>query len=220
MNQQCPRCSAGCRSEDRFCQSCGYQLHTYSTPAQAVPAGAIPAGAIRAGQVAYPGYRPIPKSRYEKAPLGDRFWASVLDGLIGLGLTLPTLICFLFAMQKSNDYDSYDRGGAAMLILLGFFFYLLPLTYSLIKDGLGQGQSWGKRNMYLMVVDVNDNKPCTIGQSMGRNIISTLICLVPFIGWLVEPIIVLSSADGRKLGDQAACTQVIHLDQYDAPAQY
>jgi uncharacterized RDD family membrane protein YckC len=130
------------------------------------------------------------------------------------------LICFLFAMQKSNDYDSYDRGGAAMLILLGIFFYLLPLAYSLIKDGLGQGQSWGKRNMYLMVVDVNDNRPCSIGQSMGRNIISTLLCLVPFIGWLVEPIMVLATADGRKLGDMAACTQVIHLDQYQPTTQY
>ena len=183
-----------------------------------MPAGAIPAG--QAAYPAYPAYRARPASRYEKAPLGDRFWASVLDGLIGLGLSLPTLICFLFAMQKSNDYDSYDQGGAAMLFLLGIFFYLLPLTYSLVKDGLGQGQSLGKRNMYLMVVDVNDNQPCSIGQSMGRNIISTLVCLVPFIGWLVEPIIVLASGDGRKLGDQAAGTQVIHLDRYEAPTQY
>ncbi len=89
-----------------------------------------------------------------------------------------------------------------------------PLTYSLIKDGMGQGQSWGKKNMYLMAVDLAYNRPCSIGKSMLRNLISGLPGAIPFVGWPIEPIIVLCASDGCKPGDLAANTQVIHIDHY------
>jgi len=209
MDQQCPRCSAGYTSGNRFCQSCGASLVTHPQTVQAVYA---PAAYSRPSAYAAP--------LYPKAPLGARFWASVLDGLIGLGLCLPTFICFWIALQKSKghsyyyDDESYDPGGAFLLFIMGLLLYIGPLIYSLIKDGLGQGQSWGKKNMYLMVVDLGTNQPCGKGKSIARNLISTLICLVPFIGWLVEPIIVLASDSGRKLGDLAANTQVVHIDDY------
>jgi len=156
---------------------------------------------------------------YPKAPLGARFWAAVLDSLIGLGLSLPSVICWMLAVQKSKrsyfDEDGYDPGGAFLLIMMGLLLYILPLLYSFFKDGLGEGQSWGKKNMYLMVVDLGNNQPCGIGKSIARNLLSTLVCLVPFIGWLVEPIMALASDSGQKLGDLASNTQVVHIDDYN-----
>lgn len=224
MNQQCPRCAAAYASGSRFCQTCGLPLQASQPTAQAV----YQAGAYTGQQ----GYAPPPQQyyampappMYPKAPLGERFWASVLDGFISLGLSLPTLICWWVALQKSRasryDYDSYDPGGVAMLFLLGLFLYLIPLVYNFIKDGLGQGQSWGKRNVYLMVVDLSTNQPCGKGKSAARHFISALVCLIPFIGWLIECIMVLVSTDGRKLGDLAANTQVVHIDHYFREDQY
>ena len=39
-------------------------------------------------------------------------------------------------------------------------------------------------------------------------------CIIPFVGWLIEPIIVLADGYGRKLGDRAANTQVIEKLYY------
>ena len=41
-----------------------------------------------------------------------------------------------------------------------------------------------------------------------------LLGLVPYVGWLIEPIVTLSAAGGRRLGDTAAGTQVILATDY------
>lgn len=65
-----------------------------------------------------------------------------------------------------------------------------------------------------MVVSLSDSLSCNKGQSFIRNLISGLITMIPFVGWLVEPIIVLATPDGRKLGDKVANTQVIDVKFY------
>ena len=60
-----------------------------------------------------------------------------------------------------------------------------------------------------MVVNLDNNTPCDKGKSFFRNFISGLVAIIPFVGWLIEPIMVLATEDGRKLGDKAANTQVI-----------
>lgn len=217
MNQQCPRCSAAYASGNRFCQSCGASLLTNPGTVQAVYApGGQQGYAAQAGYAG--GYAVTDRPDYPKAPLGARFWAAVLDSLIGLGLSLPSVICWTLAVQKSKhsyfDDDGYDPGGAFLLFIMGLLLYIVPVLYSFFKDGFRQGQSWGKKNMYLMVVDLGNNQPCGSGKSIARNLISTLVCLVPFIGWLVEPIMALASDRGRKLGDLASNTQVVHIDDY------
>jgi hypothetical protein len=92
---------------------------------------------------------------------------------------------------------------------LGFLFSIIPLIYNSIKDGLGQGQSWGKKKLDLMVVNLDNNTPCDKKKSFFRNFISGLVFIIPFVGWLIESIMVLVTEDGRKLGDKAANTQVI-----------
>jgi uncharacterized RDD family membrane protein YckC len=40
--------------------------------------------------------------------------------------------------------------------------------------------------------------------------------VIPILGQLVEPITVLTSDDGRRLGDRAAGTQVVDVSTYEA----
>lgn len=150
--------------------------------------------------------------KYPKASLGNRFLATLLDGIIGLGLSIPSLIFFWLGIAKLESYNNEDD--VIGLFLTAFLFYLIPLVYHFIKDGLEQGQSWGKRSLDIMVVNLENNRPCDKGKSFLRNFISGLVAIIPFVGWLIEPIMVLATEDGRKLGDKAANTQVIDKKNY------
>ena len=92
---------------------------------------------------------------------------------------------------------------------------LWGLYYSFAKDGFEGGQSFGKKAVDLMVVNVVTNRPCSLGESFVRGIIQTLLGLIPVVGWLIEPIAILVNDDGRRLGDRAAGTQVIETRFYD-----
>lgn len=143
---------------------------------------------------------------YSKASLGDRFLASLLDGFIVAALSIPSLIFYFIGIA---NLTSYDPGSAFQFFVFAALLYILPLIYVFIKDGLGEGQSWGKKALGLMVVYLPDNTPCTIGQSCLRSLVTSLFAIVPFVGWLIEPIMVLAADDGRRLADKAASTQVI-----------
>jgi uncharacterized RDD family membrane protein YckC len=161
---------------------------------------------------------------YTKASLARRFAASLLDSLVTTGLSLPSVIVLYNALvhmyrQNFTDYLFF----AAIL-------YLLPLTYSLIKDGLGKGQSMGKRIADIMVVNLGTNTPCSKWKSAFRCFISALIFVIPyvmviatrsgatmfvlFLILLIEPIMVLARADGRKIADLATDTMVIDVENF------
>lgn len=190
MNIQCPQCAAEIPQDSVFCQFCGTRLETQASEIFSFY------GTDR---------------KYPRADLGNRFLASLLDAAVVIGLSLPAIIAFVAATKAVNDYSSTDAPG---LYVLTVVFYGLPLTYSLIKDGFWHGQSVGKRAVNLMVVNLDNNTPCSKGKSFFRNFISSLVAVIPFIGWLIEPIMVLATDDGRKLGDKAANTQVIDKDSY------
>ena len=75
-------------------------------------------------------------------------------------------------------FFDFPRFGIALLILLiAAAWYLF---YTLFKDGLGNGQSLGKRAAGLMVVQLEENVPCGYGASALRNIIKIALNLLPF----------------------------------------
>lgn len=152
---------------------------------------------------------------YNKADLGKRFLACLLDGLITLLLFIPSiaLISEVFINYFTYGYSSMSSFNPSKLIF-GFILLILPFIYILIKDGLGEGQSYGKRTLDLMVVNVNSNNPCSKSNSAGRNIMYSIICSVPYIGYLVEVIMVFANSEGRKLSDLVAGTQVINIKEY------
>lgn len=223
----CPQCKKGYPAGTKFCVADGSKL---VRPEELIPRCVIcnreysddvkfcpqDGGAVRTGiakgisQSANTNFSlqsPLIDGSYPKASLGNRFLAALLDGLITVAMSIPAILFFVAGMDKTKDYEG--SGEASGYFVAAFLLYLVPLVYNLIKDGLGQGQSWGKRSLNLMVISLDDKSSCSMGKSFLRNFISALIGIIPFVGWLIEPIMVLATEDGRKLGDKAANTQVI-----------
>ncbi|WP_196886172.1 RDD family protein [Aureivirga sp. CE67] len=147
-----------------------------------------------------------------KATLSNRFLAALIDSFIVFTLSIPSLFFFVSGLNKIYDYR--DFGSSNTLFVFALIFYLLPLSYSLFKDSLGHGQSFGKKALDIMIIDLNTYMPCNKRQSFLRNFTSGLLSLIPIIGWLIEPVLVLASEDGRKIGDRTVNTQVIDLKNY------
>lgn len=150
---------------------------------------------------------------YLKASLTDRFFAYLLDIFITTVFAIPSFILYL--MGKNKMSYMYGNDEAFPLFIMAAFLYLAPLTYSLIKDGLGKGQSWGKKTLGLMVVYLPNKTPGTIGQSFSRNFVLLLLGIIPLVGWFIEPFLVINTKDGRRFGDNAANTQVIETQYYN-----
>lgn len=122
------------------------------------------------------------------------------------------------------DPDAFENGDfsginivGGMVWLWGLFLLIIPSIYYFIKDGLKNGQSYGKRMFGLMVIDIQKNLPCSKGKSAFRNLISSLIVAMPFINILtfwIEPIMVLVRTDGKKAADMVASCQVIDAGDY------
>lgn len=228
-NPVCPKCHKTFPTGSKFCDRDGSKLTSpdklipkcikcgteYSIETKFCPkdGGAVIPEALRywaseqnvSSQIYFNG-------KYLKAPLGYRFLAYLLDYLIMICLAIPAIIFYVIGLSKLRGYDSDE---AIAFFTLAVFLYFIPLTYFFIKDGIGKGQSWGKKAVGLMVIYLPNNTPCSYGQSFIRNFIRSLLHIIPFIGLLVEPIFVLASKDGRRLGDIAANTQVIESKYFN-----
>ena len=148
----------------------------------------------------------VPK--YPKVKFGTRVWAHIIDSFV------PGVPMIGFMILAGIGIAS----GASILGVLGFIGVVCSLFwgfyYSFTKDGRTGGQSIGKKKCGLMVVNITTNKPCTKGESTLRALDLIFLNMIPIVGWLVEPIVVLSSEDGRRLGDKFADTQVINVSEY------
>ena len=211
----CPTCKQSYPADTQFCMVDGTRLTKPFKEAFQPAHETLP-----------PVYEPLPDDRildggsvyqpavYPKASLGNRFLAMLLDGLVALGLALPSIFCLVIGIaQISGEYQSKSQTGI-LLTGLGFLMLILPFAYMFIKDGLGQGQSYGKRAMNLIVIDLKTYQPCTKGTSALRHIVSILVACIPLVGSFIEPIMVLVNNDGRKLSDKAANTQVVDTQDY------
>lgn len=166
------------------------------------------------------------RALYTKTPLFRRFVASFIDGMISAVAYLPGVVLLIMAhpiiLSKAyptifgdvSTESQLDADNILWATLIGLALIVIGFWYFFAKDGLGRGQSWGKRAMDLMVVNVKTNKPCTKGKSFIRALVSTGLGLIPYIGWLIEPIAVLADDDGRRLGDKVAGTMVIQTNEY------
>ena len=107
----------------------------------------------------------------------------------------PSLKAPLAERCIASLIDSFI-GGILSYICIGVF-------YSCFKDGIREGQSFGKGALNLRVVDYISGTPATLGQSFIRNCVcgwlDAMCCYLP----------ALVSADGRRIGDHIAGTIVI-----------
>ena len=135
-----------------------------------------------------------------KANLMNRFIAKLLDFVILLLISYP--LSFLFVPMAD----------------------IVALAYILCADAFPQGASPGKRMVHIRTVHTNTETPCTLRQSLIRNIPFGLIVLFaifpPALGWIflifvAVPLIVLEcylllTLDTKKrLGDVIADTLVV-----------
>lgn len=122
--------------------------------------------------------------------------------------------------------------GIDLFIVLCFSIWLYPLglilgiIYMAVSDGLGHGQSVGKKFMGFAVKSLEDGSPCSYKQSIVRNLpflLPLILAIVPFWGWILGGILgvalvglelyLLYNLDsGHRLGDVMADTSVMAND--------
>lgn len=206
MNNVCPICKTSYPDDVKFCINDGTALIAAQAalPVENPIAVNNPFEPKQTNNPFQP--KPVNTTGYVKADLGNRFLAALLDCLIVLALAIPGVILLIVAFFAAYGND---EPLAITCGLIGILLIFIPIAYQLLKDGLGQGQSYGKRALKLMVIDLETNAPINKSKSFVRNIVSCLLGLVPIVGNFIEPIMVLATEDGRKLGDRAANTMVI-----------
>lgn len=127
---------------------------------------------------------------YIKADLGLRFLAALIDGALCI-----------------------------VLYIIPILGWIIGTLYILLRDGLFEGESFGKKVLGLKTINQEKNQNANFLDSLLRNLTLTvayIIMLIPLIGWIIAPIIiiiealfVLSDEKGIRFGDRLAKTQVI-----------
>lgn len=117
-----------------------------------------------------------------------------------------------------------------LVVILSMLFYpfglILAIAYIALSDSLYDGQSVGKRFMGFAVISLDDGTPCSIKQSIIRNlpiVIPMVFAIIPLWGWifcsilsvplmLMEVYLLFKLDSGHRLGDVMADTTVIAND--------
>ena len=135
------------------------------------------------------------------------------------------------------DYPKVDVGNRVIAALIdGVMSYVIGFipvigaiigaAYMLLKDGLFEGQSVGKKVMKLQVLTEQGVK-ADFAVSAKRNAIFAVpvaIMIIPVLGWIIAPILslvilivefmkIMNEPKGRRLGDTWAGTQVIKMEE-------
>ena len=130
-------------------------------------------------------------------------------------------------MEKTNFiYPKADIGNRivahlldSVICFIGCLFLVIPgLAYSFIMDGLGKGQSIGKKNRELMLINTSTNTPCTIGESAIRALIMIGFGVIPFIGIgfsIYNIYSSLTNPHGIGFYDRLLHLQVIRKEDYE-----
>jgi uncharacterized RDD family membrane protein YckC len=97
--------------------------------------------------------------------------------------------------------------------------WVAAILYVLVADGVGGGQSLGKKLLGLIVLD-KDGNPCPLKSSILRNILfgaGVFLWNIPLLGWallaaaiIIEFLVLMGSAEGKRLGDELAGTRVFY----------
>lgn len=83
-----------------------------------------------------------------------------------------------------------------LALIIAIFVYpvgvILAIGYLCIADYIQEGQSVGKRFVGFKVVSLEDGTPCSLRQSIIRNLPFTVpmaFCIIPVWGWLIGALI-------------------------------
>ncbi len=93
-------------------------------------------------------------------------------------------------------------------VLLGRLGWVVSVLYILLRDGLFDGQSVGKRIIGLKVVAHEVQRPCTAPDSFVRNVL-WMLPIVNVVMGVTGLHYLLHDPHGRHWGDRLADTRVI-----------
>lgn len=117
----------------------------------------------------------------------------------------------------------------SLMLLVSFLFYpfgvIIAVGYGSICDSFGAGQSLGKKYLGFCVISLEDGRPCSLKQSLVRNLPITLplaFLIFPILGWVLcfilssilfgfETYLILKLDSGHRLGDVIADTSVMAI---------
>ena len=124
---------------------------------------------------------------YELASLWERWSAQLLDGFFYVLLFfIAGLPFFVLA------------GGLGM-----FVGSAVAGLYLLFQDGMAGGRSWGKKIAGTRVIDAETGAPCSIGQSLVRNL---LLAVLNIFDWIF-----IFGDTRQRIGDMVAKTYVVRV---------
>lgn len=135
---------------------------------------------------------------YHTAGIGHRIIAYLIDAVITYAYVFLAL--FLIGSIGSSD------AGLAMIIVLALPF----IGYHLICEVFLEGQSIGKRIIKIKVVSLDGGQP-TLGAYLLRWVLRLVD--ITLLSGLVALIAIAASKHDQRLGDLAAGTTVVKLDQ-------
>ena len=121
------------------------------------------------------------------ASLGERLGGQIVDAFIA---AIPAIL--------GSAPWPVSEDASMMLTSTGV---ALAIGYLLFSDGLGSGQSLGKRLVETKVIDSATGEECTFGQSFLRNF---LLMVLGVIDWVF-----IFGAKRQRVGDIAAGTVVV-----------
>jgi uncharacterized RDD family membrane protein YckC len=129
------------------------------------------------------------------AGMSSRFCAYLIDELIRMAILYAAAFVLMFV------------GGVGFAFWL-ILYFLLEWFYPVVFELGRNGATPGKRAMGLKVV-MDNGLPITPAASLTRNLLRFADVLPAFYGAAI--ICVLLRSDGKRLGDMAAATLVVHL---------
>jgi len=133
-------------------------------------------------------------------------------------------------MQKADLTTRAVAGFVDLLFVIGLarlpdvLGFLSATGYILVRDGLFQGRSVGKKLIGLSVVPEEDRRrTATYRESIIRNVpfsVVFILFLIPYAGWLLGPLalcaeclVALGDDQGMRIGDMLARTCVVEPEQ-------
>ena len=135
--------------------------------------------------------------------------AGIMPRLVAFSLDMAIRIAvYIVAGILLGIFSSISAG--VMLILV----FVLEWFYPVVFEVYMHGQTPGKRTMDLVVVH-SDGSPVTVNGSIVRNLLRTADMFPVF--YLAAFITMLCNRRFQRLGDLAADTLVVHLDQARRP---
>ena len=177
-------------------------------PTAGMPPAAVQPAAQPPAAVMPPPPAAVPGAGYPKGPpLGARLLAWIADGIIA-GALLPVAILLIASASAS---EQAPVAGLLLAVVGGVW----QLAYSLGRDVAG-GAGFGKRLAGIVVVSSEAGVPAKGGATIVRQLVLYALNMVPVIGSLIEPVLVLINKEGKRLGDKAAKTQVVRAADVSA----